>query len=424
MGGSHGKAMTGEDTKEDLRRLCDASSPIQERRLAFQRLNVLFSPVIRGEARYAAELRRVFALRYEPWATPPTPWPESVRGQLADKVRGCLYGAALGDAAGLATEFLSREVIASHYGETFAFQPGIDVYPDSHRVGFPKGDWTDDTDQLIIIMQSLLECGGRADLGNFSRKLCEWKDLGFPGLCDQGGCGLGQHTKAVLSHADFASDPMRVAREVWEKRGRQVASNGAVMRTAITGIPHFWDLDMVRTNTRAFCLSTHADPRCAASCLAIAGCIARLLQAEANIGEGTDSVERVLATSLAAAEDELESQEQRMELRHHSLVTSLEELRLDEPHSVGYTFKCLGSGTWALRHGSTVGFEAAIRDVIAHGGDADTNAAVAGALLGSHLGYSRLPQHWISGMPYVEWLEAWVQKLLHMLQLPITAAHT
>jgi len=39
------------------------------------------------------------------------------------------------------------------------------------------------------------------------------------------------------------------------------------------------------------------------------------------------------------------------------------------------------------------------------GGDADTNCAVAGSLLGAYLGVEALPSHWIDGLAHREWLE-------------------
>merc|ERR1711924_322924 len=112
------------------------------------------------------------------------------------------------------------------------------------------------------------------------------------------------------------------------------------------------------------------------------------------------------------------NEEQQEELKTHAQVSSLEELELDEPRAIGYTMKCLGAGLWALRQCDSADFETTIRAIVMQGGDADTNAAVAGALLGCYWGHSRLPDHWMSAMPYTPWLEAWVLKLLHMLQLP------
>jgi hypothetical protein len=74
----------------------------------------------------------------------------------------------------------------------------------------------------------------------------------------------------------------------------------------------------------------------------------------------------------------------------------LTHLYLDEPESVGYTFKALGAGLWALLHASS--FEQGLLDVINQGGDADSNGSVAGAILGARFGVASLPQEWIDGL--------------------------
>ena len=44
------------------------------------------------------------------------------------------------------------------------------------------------------------------------------------------------------------------------------------------------------------------------------------------------------------------------------------------------------------------------------GGDADANAAVAGALLGCKLGFPAIPQSWIEGLKYKGWLDDLVNR--------------
>jgi ADP-ribosylglycohydrolase len=86
------------------------------------------------------------------------------------------------------------------------------------------------------------------------------------------------------------------------------------------------------------------------------------------------------------------------ELDHFTYAESLEHLKLDEPNRIGYVYKCLGSAIVSLRmamralacrddpiSAETV-FEELIVNLIMEGGDADTNAAVAGAVLGAYLG--------------------------------------
>ena len=62
-------------------------------------------------------------------------------------------GAALGDAIGLATEFLSKSQARQLYGIgpiSFGSEKGYEFYKDYHRRRWNNGDWTDDTGKCIV----------------------------------------------------------------------------------------------------------------------------------------------------------------------------------------------------------------------------------------------------------------------------------
>ena len=71
-------------------------------------------------------------------------------------------------------------------------------------------------------------------------------------------------------------------------------------------------------------------------------------------------------------------------------------MELDEPSSIGYTLKALGSALWCLFHAND--FEEGLLRVVNEGGDADTNAAVACAMLGAKFGYTSIPQKYTDGL--------------------------
>ena len=48
------------------------------------------------------------------------------------------------------------------------------------------GDWTDDTDQLLLILQMIVERGGSVDKCVFAGKMRHWRHKGFPELKDVG----------------------------------------------------------------------------------------------------------------------------------------------------------------------------------------------------------------------------------------------
>lgn len=69
---------------------------------------------------------------------------------------------------------------------------------------------------------------------------------------------------------------------------------------------------------------------------------------------------------------------------------------------------------------TSVHFRTLISDLVMRGGDADTNATVAGAVLGCKLGYSHLPPDWLDGLlpKQKSWLNAKLNCLLDLMALP------
>lgn len=88
------------------------------------------------------------------------------------------------------------------------------------------GDWTDDTDQMILIMEELINGGGVPEYTRYGLSIKTWSDNGFPELGDEAGCGLGAHTNKVLSHPEFYRDPFVASEDVWVASNKQSAANG------------------------------------------------------------------------------------------------------------------------------------------------------------------------------------------------------
>ena len=80
---------------------------------------------------------------------------------------------------------------------------------------------------------------------------------------------------------------------------------------------------------------------------------------------------------------------------------------------MGYTLVTLSVALWAYWHATS--FEEGLLAVVNAGGDADTNAAVACAILGAKYGYKAIPQEYIEGLIYKEQLEAICEKLAKVL---------
>ncbi|KAH7096996.1 ADP-ribosylglycohydrolase-domain-containing protein [Auriculariales sp. MPI-PUGE-AT-0066] len=346
-----------------------------------------------------------------------------------DRLLGCLIGGALGDAIGLFTEFLPKAESAQLYGST----PSLSLLPpgshplatpnmkamhmDRHRGMFSPGSWTDDTDQSLLILLSWLRSGGTTlDPKDFAQRLKVWCREGLRALA-RPPLGLGRTVGASVHAPGWLEDPIGIAREKWESTGRVVAPNGAVMRTAIIGCLCYQDKDGVSGLDRAFFASmqlgatTHADPRCLVSCAIVSGIIVAIMRGELA---SEQDVRGIVTAALAFLEARPEfpdklSENHRAELEQlYVWPSSLDQLALDERKSIGYTYKCLGSAMWALRkalewraNGQVPDrdmFERIITDITMEGGDADTNAVVAGAIVGCYLGVQGLCYRWAVGL--------------------------
>ena len=93
-----------------------------------------------------------------------------------------------------------------------------------------------------------------------------------------------------------------------------------------------------------------------------------------------------------------------IDLAYHE---GLDSLCLDDEESMGYTLRTLGAALWAYWHATS--YKEGILKIVLSGGDADTNAAVAGAILGAKFGIDQIPEEWRNGLLYASMLHNKVQ---------------
>src|SRR6202012_1654664 len=145
-------------------------------------------------------------------------------GSIVDKIKGMIFGHALGDAVGLITEFKFK---CDRIDITFPYKEQI------RR--FPICDWTDDTDHLVLVIMSLIENDMNLNECDIAKKIYNWSKDGFPELGDTVGEGLGGSINMVINHDTFLTDPVQASRMIWHNSGKKLAANGSMMRTSIIG---------------------------------------------------------------------------------------------------------------------------------------------------------------------------------------------
>ena len=84
---------------------------------------------------------------------------------------------------------MTESEVLKHYGEIKMIDYSM-IINDYHRNTWIKGDWTDDTDQMLLVLQTLVE-SKKGDPILFSKKLSNWLDFGFKECCDTKGHGAG-----------------------------------------------------------------------------------------------------------------------------------------------------------------------------------------------------------------------------------------
>jgi ADP-ribosylglycohydrolase len=306
---------------------------------------------------------------------------------FSDKLKGTVYGQAIGDALGVGTEGMTDEDMAWKYPN--GIQHYSDIFQDRHRKRWKIGDWTDDTDMMLCIATAVIKDKG-VNYTTIAHNFKDWAD-GEP-------MGIGETTYKVLSFGDYIENPFKASKMLWDMSHQQSAANGGVMRTSIVGLFPI-EVEEFAAN---ICRLTHYDPRCAGSCAIVSLLIHALVYEEENL-----SYHQIVEIG----------QKYDSRIREYidlSMNTDIRALELQDWDSVGYTLKTLAAGLWAYWNAKY--FEEGLLSVVRAGGDADTNAAVACAILGAKFGFKAIPQEYIDGLIYKEQLEDVIKGMLELVK--------
>jgi ADP-ribosylglycohydrolase len=142
---------------------------------------------------------------------------------MRSSAAGALYGLAIGDALGMPTQSMPREWILRDYGPFTGFRAAGPRQVIA--AGMPAGSVTDDTEQAVMVGELLVSGRGRIEPLVFAASLMRWEErMESRGSLDL----LGPSTKAAVEKIRQGWDP--------EMAGRYGTTNGAAMRIAPVGI--------------------------------------------------------------------------------------------------------------------------------------------------------------------------------------------
>jgi ADP-ribosylglycohydrolase len=303
-----------------------------------------------------------------------------------DRALGALYGLALGDAAGMPTQEMPR----SRAVEVLVTDEFVDA-PDDQTVsaGLPAGTVTDDTEQMLVLARLLVDGDGHVDVDAFAHRLLAWeRAVAARGSLDL----LGPSTKRALAAITRGEDPTLT--------GRTGTTNGAAMRVAPVGVATAGDdLSALVRTVVSVDRPTHDTTVAHAGAAAVAAAV--------STGVAGEGFEAALARAVAAAH---EGQQRGQWVAAPSVAARIgwavrlvddERARSGETHALDLVDELVGTSlatqesvpaafavAWLYRDEPWRGVCAAAR----LGGDSDTIAAMAGAVLGSCHGLSGWPR--------------------------------
>lgn len=280
-----------------------------------------------------------------------------------DRALGCLAGHLIGDNLGAQYEFRSARQVC-----TQLIDDGLEMRDGGHW-GIIAGQPTDDGELMLALLRSLVE-QRRYDAKSVASAYVSWLDSG-PFDC---GCTIGA---AITSRRQWLTD---------EGEGRPPSglagsqANGALMRVAPIGVFANGDVEKAVRWAAQDAALTHPNR----NCVTVNSIYAAGIACGIAGGDGRAMLATMHQVALAAENDEV------LAWFDH---TDIKPLEFDGPQQ-GWVKLAFINALHVLRE--EMNFRDAMTHTIARGGDTDTNAAIAGGLLGACLGIQHLPDKWVS----------------------------
>jgi len=300
--------------------------------------------------------------------------------QLVSRARGALLGLVAGNQLGVPTEHLgTADAIRT------AFPRGVvDLAPP------PKNSpYDDDAAMALLLGESLLASQG-FDANDVARRWVKWMKVD--------GRGIGMTTRRALTLIDRGKEPFEAGRLANQENPGRAAGNGSVMRCIPVALRYHDDLDrLIRVSTQQAAI-THADERCTWGAAAVNLAARELLHGniyfiDEVLHKMGDRAPRVLREAIHRVPRESEA-----------------DLPIARAGEAGYVVHCVEIAFWFVTHDRTL--EDALIYLAQAGGDTDTNAAVAGALLGARYGEVSLPPRWMDQITGAEGIAQLAERLV------------
>jgi ADP-ribosylglycohydrolase len=303
----------------------------------------------------------------------------------SSRILSCLTHQAYADAIGKSTEFLSSDEAVKLYPEgRITFE---NFKQNKHNDCWAVDDWTDDTDQTILVLRAIrdVKSGKFADsqqpyLMAFATHIYDWYRNGIEiGSYRKKCCGVGSYVRWTVVEPDYLKDPYYYSNLTWENSDCDSTENGSLMRTGIIGAIISDDNEIIRIATE-ISMATHCDPRCIAACAFQSLLVNRLVnRCNMNIWE-------MIRSAIYPLNNEQQDYISNLLSPVYHDTYNPCDIDFNNPNIRGNVETALPLAIWYLQNMVNTGlsFESCVSNIAMLGGDADTNAAIFGVLAGAY----------------------------------------
>ena len=269
---------------------------------------------------------------------------------VRSRARGCMLGQLAGDSLGSLVEFQPKEQIRAEY------PGGVRLLADGGTFDLIAGQPTDDSEMALAMARGLAELD----------RYCAMR--------------TGKAYRAWLASGPFDCG-ITIRNSLNGMPNPNSQANGALMRVSPLGIfgAGRKKADVMGWAKKDAAL-THVHPVCGQANALFAALLAHAIR---EGGTGAELYETLLVWM------------KRMKLEH-ALRGAVERAAHEKPRDyetqMGWVLIAFQNALWQMLHAPSL--EEGVVDTVMQGGDTDTNAAIAGALLGAIHGEEAVPAQW------------------------------
>jgi ADP-ribosylglycohydrolase len=294
----------------------------------------------------------------------------------ADRFAGALLGLALGDALGFPAEGRSPAEVEMIYGGPVTGLVG--------RIGrrhrWPVGQVTKDTQLTMLLAESLVQEGG-LDMDDWADRLVRWLPSGLR---------VGKSTIQAI-------EALQEGRH-WSVSGLDSNGAGATVRVVPLALLRHTDYGKLRQEAILQCMPTHQAPKAYAGTVLFATAVGALV----NTAHG--QLKR--AEFLQLLDRAIRGIDVEVNIRLHDVSAMLADgltpaQAMARLKTGGYVLECLPSALYCFLYHAEQPEQAMV--AAANGGfDANSVAAMVGAMAGAYHGRRGLPGAWVQELPVAQ----------------------